>query len=431
MSRRRVFEPMLAGLTERYAASKDFIDRVMQTFLTKALLILASVVSGIIIARTLGPDGRGTYAVATAIGTIGAQFATLGLHASNTYLLARDRRYLAALVGNTVAVSIGAGGVLGMLLVACVLSGPCADLIQGDMLWLAVMAIPIYAALILLQNLLLGLYDTARFNATEIVENLVGLVLLIGLVVIGCENPFTVYGSSLLVSLGVAGVLARWLVVKAGGLSVSLVLLRENFGFSLRAYLSTLLFLLVARVDILLIAHFLDETQTGLYAVASSLGEMLAMIAVVTGNILFPRLVHEKDRAARWQMASRTALTIGMLVTLAGVISLPIAEGLVTLLFGEAYRPGASAYVYLVPGMICLSVNGILMNFYAAEGMPPIVVIAPMLAVVVKLALGVYLIPLHGVDGAALSATITYALVLLVTFTYLVGWRRRAAAVAA
>jgi O-antigen/teichoic acid export membrane protein len=230
--------------------------------------------------------------------------------------------------------------------------------------------------------------------------------------------------------LGVAAVIARWLVKNAGGSRLSANLLKNNLGFNTRAYLSTLLFLLVARIDVLLIAHLLDDTQTGLFAVAYSLGEMLAMIAVVTGSILFPRLVREADRAARWQIASRTALTLGLLVTLAGLVSLPIADEVVTLLFGEVYRPSASAYIYLVPGMICLSVNSILMNYFASEGMPPIVVVGPLLAVFAKLALGFHLIPLYGIGGAALSTSFTYAIVLTVTLVYLVGWRRRATAIA-
>jgi O-antigen/teichoic acid export membrane protein len=421
---------MLRSLLAEGSTAGDMIRRAGQTFATRLFLLLVSLVSGIIIARTLGPDGRGAYAVATAVGSIGAQFATLGLHASNTYLVAQDRKLLPALIGNTLGVSIGVGGVLGALVVVCVLFGPCAGTLQGGMVWLAAAAIPIYTALMLLQNLLLGLYDTSRFNATELGENLLGLVLLVCLVLLGWENPLTVYGSALMVSLGVAAVIARWLVKNAGGSRLSANLLKNNLGFNTRAYLSTLLFLLVARIDVLLIAHLLDDTQTGLFAVAYSLGEMLAMIAVVTGSILFPRLVREADRAARWQIASRTALTLGLLVTLAGLVSLPIADEVVTLLFGEVYRPSASAYIYLVPGMICLSVNSILMNYFASEGMPPIVVVGPLLAVFAKLALGFHLIPLYGIGGAALSTSFTYAIVLTVTLVYLVGWRRRATAIA-
>ena len=421
---------MLRSLLAEDSPTGDMIRRVGQTFATRLLLILVSLGSGIIIARTLGPDGRGVYAVATAIGTIGAQFATLGLHASNTYLVAQDRKLLPALIGNTLGVSITVGGVLGIFVVACAVFGPCPDIIQGGMVWLAAAAIPIYTALMLLQNLLLGLYETSRFNATEIGENLFGFALLVCLVLFGWENPFTVYGSALMVSLGVAVVVARWLVNNAGGIRLSVILLKNNLGFNTRAYLSTLFFLLVARIDVLLIAHFLDEAQTGLYAVAYSIGEMLAMIAVVTGSILFPRLVRESDSAARWQIASRTALTIGLLVSLIGVVSLPIADELVSLLFGTVYRPSASAYAYLVPGMICLSVNSIIMNYYASEGMPPIVVVAPLLAVLAKLALGFHLIPTYGIDGAALSTSFTYAIVLIVTLVYLVGWRRRTVVVA-
>src|SRR3972149_6606561 len=67
-------------------------------------------VTSVLVARILGPEGRGLYAVAMAVGAIGVQFGNLGLHASNTYYVARERSLLPALIGNTLLVSFVVGG---------------------------------------------------------------------------------------------------------------------------------------------------------------------------------------------------------------------------------------------------------------------------------------------------------------------------------
>ncbi len=76
---------------------------IVETYATRILLIAIGFATTVIISRTLGPSGRGLFAVAAAIGAIGIQFGNLGLHASNTYYVAKDRELLPVLVGNTLA----------------------------------------------------------------------------------------------------------------------------------------------------------------------------------------------------------------------------------------------------------------------------------------------------------------------------------------
>jgi O-antigen/teichoic acid export membrane protein len=402
----------------------------MQTLATRVSLLLISVISGIVIARTLGASGRGAYAVASTVAAIGAQLTTLGLHASNTYYLARDRGLLPSLIGNSLGVCILIGGAIGLALIGISVVVGLDELLHGDLLWLAAIAIPIYAAFTLLQNLLLGLYETARFNRVELMVNIGSLIALLVLVVYGWQSPASVYGVSLLVSVAVMLGVLRWLVKKGGGVTFSASLFRNNFSFSMRAYFSTLLFLLVARVDVLLLAHFQGDEAAGHYAIAISLGDLLSMLAVVTGNILFPRLSGEKDSGLRWKIASRTAIVIAVVIISLGCASMPVAAPMLSFLYGEEFQVSSSAYILLIPGVICLSINVIFMNFYAAEGMPPVVVIAPLVALFLKLVLGMLLIPSGGIEGAAISASFAYVLVLLVSLGYLAGWRRRALVVA-
>ncbi|MCB1773741.1 MAG: oligosaccharide flippase family protein [Gammaproteobacteria bacterium] len=416
---------MLTQLFKRYADSRDFIDRVIQTLFSKALLIMISMLTGVIVARALGPDGRGEFAVIITVAALGAQFATLGLHSSNTYLLARNRSLLGRLIGNSLSVSIVVGSLAGVVAVAALATGNSVDHVGETSLWLIVAAVPTLTFLTLLRNLLLGLYETARHNLAELGEKLLVLGFLSGLMVFDRMSPMTAFSGTLLASIAVAVVVARWLVVQSDGLSCSLNLLKENLGFSMRAYLSTLLFLLVARLDVILVAHFLGEAQTGLFAVAYGLGELLTMVAVVTGSIMFPYLARESDRNVRWLFARRSVFVIGFIVSLIGLISLPLASDMLVLLYGKSYEPGASVYVFLVPGMIFLSISTILMNYFAAEGMPFIVVITPAIALITKLVLGMCWIPAHGINGAAVSLTMTYAVVLLVAAGYALAWCRR------
>ena len=92
------------------ARSSDFLHKVIETYATQISLIAIGLVTTVAVARALGPEGRGLYAVATAVGALGVQFGNFGLPASNTYYLSRDRALLPSLVGNSLLVSAVVGG---------------------------------------------------------------------------------------------------------------------------------------------------------------------------------------------------------------------------------------------------------------------------------------------------------------------------------
>ena len=56
----------------------------METFSTRILLIVVSLITSVFVARALGPEGRGLYAIALTVSMLGIQFSNLGLHSSNT-----------------------------------------------------------------------------------------------------------------------------------------------------------------------------------------------------------------------------------------------------------------------------------------------------------------------------------------------------------
>src|SRR5258708_26664686 len=126
----------------RIAAGTELRRNVLETYGTRVLVLIITFATAVVIARELGPTGRGFYAVAVTIGAIGAQFGNLGLHASNIYYVAKDRGLLPALIGNTLAVVV----------VACFVAALCGIVfafwphlspLRGSLLLLAFPSIPV------------------------------------------------------------------------------------------------------------------------------------------------------------------------------------------------------------------------------------------------------------------------------------------------
>src|SRR5436190_1021101 len=89
--------------------SSGLFKKILGTFGTRILMTVLGLATSVIIARLLGPQGRGYFATIAAISGIGIQFGNLGLHSSNTYYVSKDKSVLPAMLGNTLLVSLGAG----------------------------------------------------------------------------------------------------------------------------------------------------------------------------------------------------------------------------------------------------------------------------------------------------------------------------------
>lgn len=413
-------------------ASGALAKRVAQTFGTRIVLLVISLVGGVVVARGLGAAGRGEYATASVIASIGAQFAGLGVHASNTYHLAKDRGLLPTLLANSVAVSLLAGGFVGILVGVLSLWLPSVFQASGTLLLLAAFAVPLYCAFTLLQNLFLALHETGRFNRTELALSGATLAAVGTVLLVGITTPEAVYAVSLLVALLVIGYTVRTLSLIAGKVvRPSPQLFVSHFRFSSTAYISGMLTLLLSRVDLLLVSHLRDAEAAGHYVVAIGIGDLLAMLPVITGNLLFPTLSGESDPGKRWFLARRSAIAVGLVTAVAGGLSAPLAAPLMGLLYGNDFLAAVPAYYWLLPGVVFLSVNVILMNYFAAEGMPPIMYLSPLAALALKIFLCFLLIPDRGIQGAGLAATAGYGAMLLVSIAYLSLTRRRICARAA
>ena len=123
----------------------------------KAVVLGVGVASSIIIARALGPSGRGSLAVAVALTAILVQLGSLGFQTANPYFVTQPGVSARTLVINSLWLAAGLGLVTGTLAVALKLLAPAtvAGLSWSEVL-IAAATVPVMLAMLFLQSILLG-----------------------------------------------------------------------------------------------------------------------------------------------------------------------------------------------------------------------------------------------------------------------------------
>jgi O-antigen/teichoic acid export membrane protein len=414
----------LLDLGRRVIAS-DFIQKVAETFVTRILMIGIGLVTSVIVTRILGPEGRGLYAVAAAVGAIGVQSGNLGLHASNTYYVAKDRELLAPLLGNSLLVSFVFGGLGVALAWAVFYLWPALAPVHGLLLLLALVWIPLGLAYMLLQNLLLGIQEVRTYNKIELISKILGVGLIGAVIILKAVKVETLFFTGLIVLI-ISLTWALWRLQphlrRLPWLSLSL--LKDNIRYGIKAYLAAFFSFLVLKADLLIVKQILGAAQAGYYSIAVSMADMIYILPVVIGTILFPKLSAMTVTREKREFTKRTAVSVGLVMVILVSCAALLAKPTVWLLYGTEFLPAVPAFVWLMPAIVILSVNTVYMNYFASIGMPMIVVYSPGMATILNIALNMKLTPLLGIVGTSISSVIAYGLMMIFSLVYIYVQRR-------
>jgi len=406
----------------RMAAGTELRRNVFESYGTRLLVVAVTFATAVVIARELGPTGRGLYAVAVAMGAIGVQFGNLGLQLSNTYHVAKDRALLPALIGNTLAVVLGAW-------VVTLLGGigfvfwPELSPVHGTLLMLALASVPVGLAYLLTQGLLLGVNEVRAYNQIECGSKLLALALISVPALLHRGTVELFFGITLLsaiVSFLCAFLRLRRVSTAPPGLSLEVF--RQSIGTGINAYMILFFGFLVLRIDLLMVKYMLGATEAGYYSISQILSENTMMFPVVVGMLLFPKLSATKGKEEKTRLANKAVLATAALMLPVVVIAALAAAPIISIAFGRNYLPAVAPFVWLMPGTYFLGIETVMVQLLNSEGFPLVIVAAWVADTIVNIAVNFWAIPRYGITGASVVSSVCYFLIFLIVCV--VVWKR-------
>jgi len=406
----------------RIVAGTELRRNVLETYGTRLLVVAATFATAIVIARELGPTGRGLYAVAATVGAIGAQLGNLGLHASNVYHVARDRALLPTLIGNTLAV-VFAACVIAALGGITFVFWPELSPIHGTLLLLALAFVPVSLAYLLTQGLLLGVNEVRAYNNIECGGKLLALVLICILALLHGGTVELYFGMTLVsVMVTFLWALLRLRRDSTEPPKLSFAVFRQSIGIGMRAYTIAFFGFLLLRIDLLMVKYMLGATEAGYYSISQILAENAMMFPVVIGLLLFPKLSAIKEKEDKLQLANKAVLATAALMLPVVVIAALAASPIISIAFGRNFLPAVSPFAWLMPGTYFLGIEIVMVQLLNSEGFPPIIVVTWIVDIIINVALNFWAIPRYGITGASIVSSVCYFLIFLVVSA--VVWKR-------
>jgi O-antigen/teichoic acid export membrane protein len=390
---------------------RGFVDLSLQATAAQMAVTLLGAVNVIATARLLGPAGKGALALLVLIPVLATAFLHLGIGQAAVFYAPRHGR--GELVASSAALVAGLG-LLGAVAALLLALGPLRPLFRGmPSSWIILMgaAVPVALSYDWAAALLQALYRIEARNLMVVVCPAVNLVLLLVL-----AGPL---------GLGVAGGLIAWFLAYAASAAFGAAriaafvpperprfdagLARRLLGFGARGYWGSLLNMLNARFDFLLVGFLLGPAELGLFTVAAYMAELLWKLPEAVAVVLQPRAARLSEDEAR-RFTPRVLRLLLRLLPIAALLIAAVAAPLVRFVFGPDFRGAVPALLILLPGFVAAAVHKVLASDMMGRGRPLACSGTSILAFLAMVALDLWLIPLYGIRGAALAAAAAYVL---------------------
>lgn len=377
--------------------------------------LVLTLFTGIVSARLLGPDGRGVVGAIAAWAMLASFIGGVGLRDGMGWLEARDWR-LAPRVLTSTLVSTLALAVLAMF--AAQLLVPLGFRAQADDVVLMAQVAMVWVIPYMAYNALGSLFGARqRFLAITMMRVGQPFVYAVALAALwwvdraGVGEVVAVQAGSFLVP----AVAALVVLTRESGMGrFDPALTREGAAYGIRAFGNTLGQLANSRLDMLVLPALLLAADIGLYVVAVSASSMIVGLFGSLSLVVFPAAARAggADAVALAQRAIRLVLFASVVVAV--VVGL-LAPWLVELLYGAEFSDAVRPLWLLLPGTCCWATAAIVGSGLKAIGRPGAASVAQFVGVgVTVVGLAVLLRPL-GIEGAAITSTVTYLTVLVVS----------------
>jgi O-antigen/teichoic acid export membrane protein len=398
----KMFRQLLSFLRGSSGASA-----IANVAVTNGLILGLNVLTGILTARALGPEGRGELAAITLWPQFLGYALAFALPSAVVYQARRDPAGKSGIAGRAILLSAIGGGIaaaIGLSLTPLLLQHA-----EGSVLlrarWMMVFA-P-FATISTMLTALIQLEERFEFyNRMRYLPLLLTSTSLLVLAVLHRMSPLTAALACFLPGIPVFLWMAWWV---RNNIRPSLRRdegqFRPLLSYGARAYGGEAAGSLLGQLDKLVLVNMLTIANYGVYVVIFNLSRIITMLAASIAPVLFPKsagkspeeVIHITDRA----------LSVALPLLLLGAAGLVAVGGIVLRsLYGAEFSGGYVALCVLSIEAVFFSVAYVITQPFLALNRPGVITVIQVLSLPL-LALAMWLlVPPFGITGAAAALLI-------------------------
>lgn len=373
----------------------------------------------ILLARMLGPEGKGIYSLVLIFVGLFVTFLSFGLGPATVYFTAKGAYPRKIILENNFLATL----ILG---IAGIILGVILLLVTGQMIYPEIPRQLLYLSLLLIPlnlfnkqlapHYLLGINRIDKYNLAGFGTVFIPFVFFLVTILLFGRNLSAVLWSRVIGFTLLAGLLYYWLRQSVGGFSFDLNrgYIKDVYQYGIKAYFGNVIGFLNYRVELFLLGYFLPFSTVGYYSVAVGLAEMLWLVSQSAGTMIFPMVSAEQDEGRKKTITPLVMRTVLGITLMGAVILYFLAGWFIPLVYSNLYDSSVPLFKILLPGIVFISGSRVLANDIAGRGKPILNTYVGGVGFLIQLVLNLSLIPIYGAIGAAWASTTAYLFLMAV-----------------
>lgn len=397
------------------------MKHLLQSFGATGAIQLANIVSGVMAARMLLPEGRGQLAAVMLWPGLIAIIGLLSIDQAVTFHAAVRRDRISVIVVSGFALT-SVLAVVSMLVcyfvLPFVLGAKYAAIYRSGQLYILFIPLNYFGLL-----LVAGQQGSLRVSLWNVLRALVPVAYVVTVGVFYAAGWADVAGFTIasLVANLVMVLVGLWFFSRDGSRStrVDFDVIANLLRYGISVHLGVLIAVAAQRLDQTMIAFFLPPDALGVYVVAGSIASGVSLAAGTIGMLAFPKIAAQNTIEKKAILVGRYFRLTAFLTLTSALVVFAASPTLISILFGPNYVAAISLCRIMILGTIPAALTYLLVAAYRAFNRNTIVNYSMFVSLVTAGAMLAILLPRMGMTGAAWSlvASQCAALILLLTFT--------------
>ena len=375
--------------------------------------------TGVILARGLGPEGRGVYGLINETALVMAAFPGLALELAGIYMIGQRRYSLQTVFSNSFSWGLVVARFCLLLIPVVLITG------QGVLgMSPAEVSIALVGAALMTigdgaREYLLPLNRPLAYTGLTLVPpfiRLAGVLVVVLAVGLNVDRAAAVWVISFVaLTLFTVTIMRRHVNFRP---ALDWKALKAQASFGSRSHFGWILQALNHRLDVFMIAAMVGSGGVGHYLVGVNLAELTWWVPLALGTALFPK-ASAMDSQSNFEMSAVACRRTLVVTAIAGLGLLAVAPTAIPLVYGGNFVPSVTVFLIPLPSGLFYTVHKVLGSSLAAHGMPQAALFAGLVSLPLTVGLNVLMIPRWEIVGAAIASNIAYAVnasVILVLF---------------
>lgn len=377
------------------------------TLAGQVIVLAASFAVSILVARNLGPAGKGELTILQQVPAILLVVLNLGISSANTYFVGTGKQRIAVAAGNSLLMASILGAIAApVVLLFTIGRAAVVDGLPTSAAAIAAVMVAIGLVGSYFSSILSALGRLRAVAAAQVAGALSALTVIVLLAIngrISVTNAVAASACSLVVAVGAN----LWLTFRLGGRPrVRVSDIHASSAYSLRAHVANLGLYMNYRQDVILLGYLAGAATVGVYSIAVTFAELIWYVPNSIATALLAKSLSSEAEEAAVFTARTSRVAIVLMAAALAVTSLALSP-LIRVLYTSAFAAATQAFLILAPGVLVLGVGKILAGYLTSRGR--LYPGASLLTMTINLLMNLILVPRLSFNGAALASTISYS----------------------